>query len=447
MTLGDRAFALLRVGLAASAVSVAVCGCGGGGAGLGHPTGTLASSGQTASRSLQLNNYNNWAAPGPSTGDYEEKVQMLARRNRICMTEVFSYNSELTPAQLRRMNPQAKVYRVYDLICKSNWDSDWRNGGSHGDLFLCTPILLAEIVKNDWWLRDGNGEIVKENDSTWFLDVGKPGFKEMMLRNMLARMDGKGFDGVVLDYHGLDGGFFDKWIIAPGLPAPPEYASQSEWANKALKPMLEYVIDGLRSRGYEIVVNCAGPCYTSSSDLRWLRSRINGTIYELWALESGGDWQMPHIVENLINSLLDDPLEVWTADFGLRGPGCVEYDPDPEYERKLMVSLAMYYVGLPQSPALRARRSFGQYKNMLVHWEPLYDLDIGEPLGLPEKTAGKYCWSRPYTSGLVLLNYEESSPVTFPLDRAYRTPSGEVLTGEVTLEAHSALILTRDGAP
>lgn len=438
-----RAASLVWAGLAMCLVSIVVCGCGGGGP--SSPTIDLAAADQLGPRSVQLNNYNNWAAPMYGSADYDQQVQALARRDRICMTEVYSFNSRLTPDRLRQLNAGAKVYRIYDLICKNTWDSDWKDYALLGDRYMCTPIFYQHIVANDWWLRDGDGNIIKENDRTWFLDVGKSGFKEMMLDNILARVEGKGFDGIVLDYHGVASDVYGKWITGRGLPAPTAYPTEYEWFTEAVKPMIEHVIVGLRSHGYEVIVNCAGEYYTTHPDLQWLRSKIDGSIYEVWSLQSNGDWLSPRQVENRIGSFLNDPLEAWTADFGLRGPGDTQFGPDPEYDRKFHVALAMYYIALPQSPALRSKRSYHHYKNMLVYWEQLWDWRIGEPEALPVKMPDKYFWSRKYTGGLVLLNYDENQTVTYPLDRRYRTPTGQVLTGSVTVRPHTGLILAVDG--
>lgn len=439
------AAALLWVSLTMCLVSVVVCGCGGGGA--SSPTiGQSSDVDQLGPRSVQLNNYNNWAAPSPRQSDYDRQVEILARRDRICMSEVYSFNSSLTPDRLRQLNPRARIFRLYDLICKNSWDSDWKDYASLGDRYMCTPIFLQHISASDWWLRDGQGNIIKENERTWFLDVGKPGFKEMMLDNILSRMEGKGFDGVVLDYHGVGPDLYAKWIIGRGLQPPSAYPTEQDWFTKAVRPMIQHVVGGLRSHGYQVVVNCAGEYYTQLPELQWLRSQIDGSIYEVWSLQSSGDWLSPRHVEQRINSYLDDPLEAWTADYGLRGPGDTERGPDPEYDRKCQVALAMYYIALPQAPALRAKRSYHHYKNMQVYWENLWDWRIGEPEALPVKMSDKYFWSRKYTGGLVLLNYDEDQTVTYVLDRRYRTPTGQVLSGSVTVRPHTGLILAVDGA-
>ncbi len=442
--MSSRTAFVFLIGICVLVISALVSGCGGGGR-ISSPLVRLPSGGSLGVRSVNLNNYNNWREPNPRSADYAEKVQCLAKRDRICMTERYSYDSKLTPDRLRQLNPRARIYRVFDLICKNNWDSDWRGGAPIGDQFLQTPIPYQEIVDNDWWLRDGNGEIVKENERTWFLDVGKPGLKEMLLEKMLSRLEGKGFDGVVLDYHGADKHLYNTYATQMG-PAPEAYSSEEEWFAKAVKPMLEYVINGVRSRGYELIVNCAGQHYNLDPRVQWLRGRIDGSIYEVWALQDDTDWMDPDGVELRINSFLDDPLEAWTADFGLRGPGCTtEPGPDPEYNRKFTVALAMYYISLPQSPALRAKRFYGHYKNMQVEWEPLWDFSIGDPAELPKKKSDSYFWSRRYTAGLVLLNYEAGESITFALDRSYRTPTGQVVSGSVTIGPHSAMILAVNG--
>ncbi|MBP6963263.1 MAG: hypothetical protein KBC96_02535 [Armatimonadetes bacterium] len=425
-----RSASVIKVGALLLILSGLLCGCGGGGS--TSSLSELPASGPALDvRSVNLNNYNNWTPPRPERADYGEQVRLLAARDRICMTEFYARRSGLTPDTLRRMNPNAKIYQTYVLCGKNMLDPDCAGvTGSH----LQTPMLYDEIVKNDWWLRDGDGNVIKENDQLRFLDAGKPGFKEMVLANVLARMEGKGYDGVLFDYHLVNQGMYTKWVTGVGIPAPEAYPDERQWFEKAAQPLMDHVVKGLRSRGYEVICNCGGETYDISPEAQWLRGIIDGTVYENWALNSDGEWASQSAVEMRINSFLDDPLDAWVCDYALRSS-------DTEYDKKLEVALAMYYVGLPQSPSLRAKRSYAHYKNQEVFWEPLWDFAIGDPSALPEKMSGKYFWSRKYTQGLVLLNYEHSEAITYPLDRAYRTPKGTALTKSVTVKPHTALIL------
>lgn len=422
--------AVSAVGLVLLVSSLLISGCGGGGG-----TSSLAelpASGPTLdARSVNLNNYNNWTPPRPERADYDEQVRLLAARDRICMTEFYALRSGLTPDTLRRMNPNAKVYQTYVLCGKNMLDPDC--SGVIGGHLQC-PILYDEIVRNDWWLRDGDGNIIKEHDQLWFLDAGKPGFKEMVLANVLARMEGKGYDGVLFDYHLVNQGMYTKWVTGVGIPAPEAYPDERQWFEKAAQPLMDHVVNGLRSRGYEVICNCGGETYDISPEAQWLRGIIDGTVYENWALDSDGEWASQSAVEMRINSFLDDPLDAWVCDYALRSS-------DAEYDRKFMVALAMYYIGLPQSPQLRAQRSYAHYNAQEVYWEPLWNFYIGDPEAMLDKMSDRCFWSRRYTQGLVLLNYEHNESVTYSLDRTYRTPTGKYVSGRITVQPHTALIL------
>jgi len=425
----------------ASIITTTLCGCGGGGS-LSSPA-TLEVRGQDfdGQRSVRLHNYNNWGMATNNPEELEGRLEVLARRDNICYAEIVDRRnntsgwSKISPQSLRSLNPNAKIYRLYDLCVKNTWDSDWSD--PNDTRYLQTPLTKAVIDANDWWLRDGDGQIVREHDRTWLLDPGKPGFKEALLQNMLARNAGKGFDGFVFDGHGMN--MVQQWVIDVGNNPPSEYPTEHEWFAKAVKPMFEYVAAGLRSSGYRVIVNCVGQFGTDNYMRQWFRSQIDGTIYEQGAVDwwtNGSGWLPGHIIERRINAIANDPLEVWVADGGLR-------DYVADYDQKQRVSLAMYYVGIPAS---QEKRSYHHAYDWTPHWQPLWDFHIGVPAEPAVKRSGKYFWSRKFTQGIVLLNYESGDGVTFSLDRTYRTLEGQRVSGDVRLPAHTAMILAVDNA-
>jgi len=384
-----------------------------------------------ASRSVRLNNYNNWWLLSDETQDRDEMLQVVARRENVVLPERWI---GVSPADIASINATAKVYRVYTLMCKNTYDPDWNNPSDRTALSL--PIPRATIDKNDWWLRDGDGNIAKEQWFQWYTDVGKPGYKEAYLAAALDRTAGKGFDGFVFDYwaYGLSGEHLPgSWF--PSHPMPPTYPTDDDWYEKAWKPFIEYVMTGLHKAGYRIIGNCAGEYGYTNQMNEFQRSLVDGVIYEQWAVDWGGEWLPGSTVERRINSFSADPLTAWTADFGLDGN-------DPEYEQKQVAGLAMYYIALPAS---QDRRSYHHRKNNKVYWERIWDLDIGTPAETRVKLPGKYFWSRRFTDGIVLLNYEASESISYTPEARYRDYPGKPYFGRVTLKPHSALILALDG--
>jgi len=408
-------------------------------------------------RSLYLHNYLNWYPPKKTDSDYQEKVQMLAKRDNVFMTESYAKLSELDPQILKSLNPNIKVYILYDLNAKNSWDSDVQSldwSGCKNDYSaLQTPISCQDIVNNDWWLRDGNGNIVIDpfqNGNTRFLDVGKPGYKEAFLQGVLDRLNGKDYDGIIFDYWWP----YLSWILqlegTPPPPMPEEYPTDDDWFNNAWKPFIDYVMDGLHNAGYKIIGNCAGEYVESSGSQTWQqrkafqRSKVDGIIYEQGVIdwwESGDNpsgWLQGSTIEDRINSLLADPKEVWQAENGLSVD-----DSDPLRAQKQKLSLAMYYIGLPQSEELRQKRSYGTVFAGKIYWDPTWDFYIGTPAESPIKMTGKYFWSKKFTLGLVLMNYESEESIPYVLDRTYIDEEGEEHSGTITLPPHTGMILRK----
>lgn len=414
--------------VALALLSIMISGCGGGGGAAGGGAPGVDRSTVGTQRSIEINNYTNWFnQPDPSIGN-ANKIDVLALRDKVCLTEEWN---DVTPHALKSINPNIKVYRLYDLMCKCAWDSDWRNGSS--DLsHLQTPFTKDDIDKNDWWLRDANGNIVKEDSSIWFLDVGKPGYKEAYLKAVLDRNAGKGFDGIVFDYWwpNLD------WIIPNygGTMPPKGYSSDQEWFEKAWKPFITYVCDGLHAAGYRIIGNCAGAYDTTNPRRIWQRTKIDGVVYEQWVTDfppHTGDWLPATVIEQRINSVIADPLEVWAVDGGLEST-------TTDFEQKHNASIAMYYITMHQT---RGTCSYYYIRNRKVQWDPLWDFNIGQPIGLASKMSGKYFWSRKFSQGVVIFNYESEETISYKLDQTYIDPVGKSFSGAISVRPHTGIIL------
>jgi hypothetical protein len=409
-------------------------------------TATASTTDTLPNQALILNNYGNWTfgTTRESAFVLQMRLKQLAKRDRIVIPESAEWPndvkgwSKLTPQSLKKLNPRAKVYRYVSLLGKPITDSDWDRPYLKTSRMIF-PLTRAVIDANDWWLRDGNGNIVKEpGGKIWYVDVGKPGFKESWLKNVLERNEGKGFDGFVLDLMHPD--ITSTWFAIPGgwfrkYPLPKSYSTSEDWYRRAWQPFIEYVVDGLHKAGYEIIGNCAGEYGQSNERLVWQRSKLDGVIYEEGALDWNGSWLPGTEFERRMKAFSADPLkEVWIANGGI-------VNATPEFERKSVVALAMYYIALPENSA---RHSFNiKYSETGVWWDPLWGFDIGLPIGKAIKRSGKYFWIRKFTNGIVLLNYEENEKIGFHLPTLYKDHLGNVYSERIEVQPRSALILSK----
>lgn len=431
-------------------ISLLIAGCGGGGGSSYAADTDMDTDARTvapaSARSVRLNNYGSFRLTSHADKDNKAKLEaalkVLAQRDNICIGESWQYINRtsgwtgLTPQTIKRLNPNAKVYEYWSLTSKPEWDTDWgaQNPETLKDWRMCSPLTWKQLEQNDWWLRDGNGNRVHEpgENKSWFLDVGKAGFKEAYLQGLLQRLSGKGYDGVMLDYWWPG---IQRHIISPqGVPMPEAYPNDQVWFDKAWKPFVEYVTTGLHRAGYRIIGNCVGEFGTPNKQQAWQRTLVDGTNYEQFAFSfRPGNWLNGNVIEQRINAAMQDPLEVVITDSGIRSE-------DTEYARKHLVSLAMYYISLPST---QASRTYGNTFNELPHWQQIWNLDIGQPAQPAVKRSGYYFWSRKFSQGLVLLNYEAKEQITFALDQSYRDHSGKIVSGSIVVPAHTGFVLTK----
>ena len=431
-------------------ISLFIAGCGGGGgAKSALPAADARAVGTGITRSLKLNNYNTWHlvndADHLNPSKLEAALDILARRDVICIGESWEYVNRvkgwtgLTPFTIKAKNPDAKVYELWDLMCKPEWDTDWEvdDPESLKDWRMQTPLTWKQINDNDWWLRDGNGNMVEEykDSNTWILDVGKPGFKEAYLAGLLSRLKDKGYDGVFFDYWGpwIKGAFFDR----QSLPMPEAYPTDADWT-AAWQVFIKYICDGVHEAGYKVTGNCGTIFYSGTTEVwKYQQTLCDGTIYESWVYDWNANLLPVKEIEARIAIAQTDPLEAVIAEAALK-------DTDPDYDAKHIISLAAYYIALPQDPALRAKRSYGNQYNRLPVWQAPWDFDIGEPSESAIKISGKYFWSRKFSNGIVLLNCEDAESISFTLTGNYHDSSGKTLSGQIAVPPHSGMILAKN---
>ncbi len=376
---------------------------------------------------LRTNTYNMWSIINGET-TVEEAITGLAKRDYVCLTESM-HNLGITAAAIKALNPNTKVYRYYTLCVKGAFESDSRNPADLS--YMQMPIAKADIESNGWWLRNTDGDIIIEPDTlaygsyNQFVDVGGTGFAAAYLAGILSRSANAGLDGFTLDY------WFYK--IPWGNGTSQQYETDLAWYLDAWQPFIATVTAGIKAEGYQIIGNCAGE-YDSGDDgdyqKIWQRGKCHGTIYEQWAIGWTGEWLAGSVIGNRIRAFESDPLIAWTADFGLQST-------DPEYARKRAVSLAMYYIALPEGRT--DKRSFGYYSSGGVPWDVMWDLDIGTPAG--ECLIMGDLYARMYTNGVALLNYSAGDTLTFRLRGNYVDYLGTTYTGLIDVLPYTGLVL------
>lgn len=424
-------------------------------------------------RSVWLSNFENWTCVVDASEPDRDAVSNLARRDSICLTESWNYAREFRPQDFAALNPGLKIYRIWSCE-KAPWESDWTNASPNKALppgiekheRLQTPLFWQDIESKGWWVFDSVGKSVRSGSDTHWMNMGLKAMQDSYIGNVLARTktDTKsypGFTGIISDacVPCL------SWYLN-GQPFPTSYVDDEDWFNSAYKPFSDYLLSQCKKKGLRFIRNlgsCAsyddqeGDCERMEGPPRWARKGVDGVIYEQWSVDWNGNWLSGKQIEQRITSYAKDPLEAWIGDMGVRDSRLDvktgKLDDDPAYYNKQLVSLAMYYIALPPG---RTDHTYNHYKKNQVYWQPrltkdkttsgnfdIYNFDIGVPLQERVKNGSSYAWSRNYSHGLVLLNYDKVE-VAFPLDRVYYDLNGQQYKGSQHLPAHSALILCTD---
>lgn len=425
-----RGRAILHRAIIAAVLPIVLYGCGSGNGTIGKGTDARAA-GLVSGRSVKLNNYNNWLYSASDPADEGRKLELAARHEKLAMPLEYGWET-VTPAMVHAINPACEAYLcVPDLAQKGTWERD--QADSEGPLRIQNIMPRTEIESNGWWLVDTtSGEPLSWLDKDEnvleevMVDVGKPGYKEAVLGRLLRQMDGKGYAGAILGYSCPH----PSWVVPIEKT---RYGTDHNWQEQAWWPLLEYLTNGLHAAGYKVIGVSSGEWNTGIDYYERQRSYCDGVILEKFALQPDGSYYTDlNVIRNRIAGLTQDPLEQWVMDLGMR--------PDkPNYAQKAQLALAMYYIGVGASPDRRG--SFHYRGDSKLFWDPLWDFYIGSPAEPPVKRTGKYFWSRKFTQGIVLLNYESADPVTYTLEATYQDPSGKVMSGEVTLPAHTGMIL------
>jgi hypothetical protein len=383
-----------------------------------------------------MHNYGSWTFINPedrlNATALQAQLRVLAKDSDVMLQEGWGvYNNTpgwdgITPESIRALNKEARIYQYWSLMTKPAWDTE-----SPTDDRRACPLSRIDIDRYDWYLRDGNGNKVREPQST-YIDVGKPGVKEAYLTELLSRLKDKGFDGVVFDI------WFPRWLQqlvfdAQGIPMPAAYPTDDAWYSKAWKPFITHVCNGLHSEGYKIIGNSVGFYGQTCAEQEYQRSLCDGAVCERFIFDWSGKLLPTAEIEKVIMSATNDPLDLWILDTGLE-------ESDLDFAAKMQMSYAAYLLTVPIGDA--PRQSFGCPGTDWPKWYPIYGLDIGGPKGIASHEVGRNVWTRPFDNGVVWLNLE-NEPHSIKLLGKYRDVDDNILSGTIMLQPHDGLVMKR----
>ena len=336
----------------------------------------------------------------------------------------------LTSAACKALNPLAKTYRYLRLIGASGTTDGWM------------PITDTTMIANNWALTSGASYVTL--DSRKLLDpggaaVGGKTPAMLWLENAIAELDGKGFDGVVLDYwHPTMAAFSDT--------TPDGYPDTATW-QAAWIPFITYICNGLAAAGYEVVGNMAGYLSqaTPGSIYETQRALLDGVVYESpWFHTLSGNHRDQ--ADQLIRAadLRDDPLDVWMADIGL-STSFSNYGSKHRYAYALFHCFADDF----EHKFWGTNRSTAPYYD---DEEVLFDFDMGNFTGAAtQPVAG--CYQRQFNNGTVdcmaLVNTNEATSWSYVFTGSWRDPDGVLHSGTESIAARTGLLLKQEvsGSP
>ena len=257
---------------------------------------------------MKLNTYQMWGCTDTHGWTDEERLAEVAKRDRVVFTE--HWPDSVTPAAIKALNPQAKVYRWYTLMAALDWDSLAKRQ---------YPLSSATIDAMDAWLRDADGRTVCEpTGNIRFIDIGHPGLAKLYTDEVLKRVAGKGFDGVGFDYIIPD--FLREWPIEQfGYRWPVRgYLTNADWYARAFQPFLSTLSSALRAAGYKVLLNFEAQAGCGNEAADWTVAQGDAFILERFFVNYDGSWLSEAEIKRNILRLRSDPHELWVAESGVR---------------------------------------------------------------------------------------------------------------------------------
>jgi Hypothetical glycosyl hydrolase family 15 len=265
---------------------------------------------------------------------------------------------------------------------------------------------LAQVRRDhpEWILRDASGAEVHPLDHPdWVLfDFGNVDFQAAWAANVVNDLSKGGWTGVEL----VDGGNQQEWSVPPIDPRTGVAMTDADRA-LYLAQALEVVRGGLKTNGFSVVAD-NGPA--TVVDSAQIASTDAVTLRAGFAGRAGIAWTT---LFEYFAAAVDVHVGAWVQDIGPLNPS----------ER--VFGLASYLlVSGPQS-------SYGVDEQ--VASDPLYRLNLGQPVDVPIKQNG--IWTREFDSGSVAVNpgaldvtvtLHTGGPITVPAGSAVIVVNGHI---------------------
>jgi len=344
-------------------------------------------------------------------------------------------------AAIKAANPHTKVFAYMEAPVVQHKSCSDPSPPAHSphDSFGINYCFVAKYHP-DWFLtgRAGNRQSYSDFPDCLAVDVGNAGYRSLWSTNVAAAVRADGFDGVYLDDvnthpgHGLDG------RIAK--------FSDQQYGN-ATVGFVRSVADNLTAHGLLTIANVGVDPWVSwqaedTSMMARHLTAVNKEFYSRWGSVCGAysaRFSAPATQGNPPLTLLQDfqtNLEAQGAH--LTG---IDYGPTPTSSDAVTAmsygraSFLMAWDGRPGSAYMF--RPCGVVDPANAAWTT----ELGLPTG-PRSTVNGM-WERPFTNGLTLLNPSATRRATVAVDGTFVTPSGRRVSGHMTVEPATALLLKR----
>jgi hypothetical protein len=322
---------------------------------------------------------------------------------------------------LKAADPSVEVLVYQDLSAMNSF------GRQNGLTSSGVGFDEADTAHPDWFLLNTAGKRFSFSNYgfLWAADVGNPGYQAQWADNVARILQSAPWDGVFID----DANPTMKYHANPASVAkyPTDAAYQA-----ATRSMLAAVSGRIRAAAPQklLVANMGAWVEYQGVVKDWLQF-VDGAMDEMWAKYGSGvgegyrdAWSWERQLQN-------------AREAERQGKRFLAVTQSPTGDR----AAARYGYASLLLAADSGRSSFELNSNYADEtWFPEYDYAIGEPAGAPSVIGG--VWTRAFTRGIVVVNPTTSTWVV-SLGGAY---SGAGLSGarSVSLEPHSALVLTRD---
>lgn len=307
------------------------------------------------------------------------------------------------------------------------------------------PYDYNYIAQNhpEWFLKDAQGNYISDGNYR-ALDIGNPALQDYFLAQYLPYVRAGRFKHVFwdsLDVHSYHN-FTDK--------RPAQYQTDEAWQG-AIESFFSRCAETVRAQtGVKVIVNIAH-CLPSDDPLkRWLANSIDGYMIELGfiVINGNGSRRVAYFSSWWIKfmSLWNMPLDriiIVRTDGG-------DITSDRRY------GLASFLAAMKPNGYLAMCR-----KGEVTLWHNELTVDIGAPIGDFTVIGGSLDWDRQspeltnygclvkrlFANGMVLVNSHDSQPFSTVLQGTYRDMDGNQVTGPVTLQRETALILLGPNPP